>query len=179
MKLKKIINLFGGPCVGKSVVASELFASMKKEGYNVELVTEYAKELTYEGRFNVLEQDQLYVFTKQHRRILRLKEQVEYIISDAPLLLSIAYSELNPNNIYNLQIFSSLVLDVIDNYNNLNVILSRNENFEYQQTGRYQNENEAKHTDGVIERCIYENCEEYFAYKDGLPVKTVCRETAL
>ena len=54
MKLKMIINIFGGPGVGKSTVAADLFVIMKKEGYSVELVTEYAKELTYEKkRYNI------------------------------------------------------------------------------------------------------------------------------
>ena len=39
----KIINLIGEPSAGKSTIAAELFAKMKKAGYNVELVTEYAK----------------------------------------------------------------------------------------------------------------------------------------
>ena len=86
MKLKYVINLYGGPGVGKSTVAAELFSLMKKENYNVEFVTEHAKELTYEGRYNVLDQDQLYVFAKQHRKILRLKNKVDFINSLKPIL---------------------------------------------------------------------------------------------
>ena len=39
----KVINFFGGPGVGKSTAACDLFVAMKKAGYKVEYVDEYAK----------------------------------------------------------------------------------------------------------------------------------------
>ena len=54
MKVKAVINLYGGPGCGKSTVSSGLFYKMKSEGYCVEYVSEYAKDLTYEERYNIL-----------------------------------------------------------------------------------------------------------------------------
>lgn len=45
-----VINLMGAPGTGKSTIASELFSKMKWLGYDVELVSEYAKELVWEER---------------------------------------------------------------------------------------------------------------------------------
>ena len=56
-----IINIYGGPGVGKSTGAAMIFAKMKMLGINCELVTEYAKTLTYEKRFEILQENQLYV----------------------------------------------------------------------------------------------------------------------
>jgi len=154
MKLKMIINIFGGPGVGKSTVAADLFCKMKRSDYNVELVTEYAKELTYDERFKILEEDQLYIFAKQHRRILRLKDQVDFIITDSPLILSIVYAGLNLSNIFNGKIFQELVLDVNNTYKNINILLERNEDYEYKQEGRYQNKTEALITDRIIRETI-------------------------
>ena len=42
-----VINLIGSPGTGKSTLASELFSKMKWQGYDVELVSEYAKELVW------------------------------------------------------------------------------------------------------------------------------------
>ena len=43
-----VVNLIGGPCSGKSTIAAELFARLKKMGIRCELVTEYIKERIYE-----------------------------------------------------------------------------------------------------------------------------------
>jgi len=158
MKLKYVINLFGGPGVGKSTVAAGLFSLMKKENYNVEFVTEYAKELTYEGRYNVLDQDQLYVFAKQHRKILRLKNKVDWIISDSPLLLSSVYSEMNPYNIHDHSIFEKLVFNINEKYGNIDILLLRNKDYEYKQEGRYQDEEGALFVDKAIKRVIDKQC---------------------
>jgi len=87
----KLINLWGGPGTGKSTTAAGLFSLMKLKGYDVELVPEYAKDLTWEGHHNKLA-DQNYVFAKQHRRIARLVEHdLDYVITDSPLLFTIYY----------------------------------------------------------------------------------------
>ena len=87
----KVINLFGGPGVGKSTAAAGLFYEMKKRQLSVELVTEYAKDMVWEKRWNILD-DQLYILAKQHRRIARLAEHgIEYVITDSPISLGLVY----------------------------------------------------------------------------------------
>ena len=44
MKETLVINLIGGPCSGKSTIAAELFARLKKMGIHCELVSEYIKQ---------------------------------------------------------------------------------------------------------------------------------------
>ena len=86
-----VINLMGAPGTGKSTIASELFSKMKWLGYDVELVSEYAKELVWEER-NETFKNELYLFAKQHHRMFRLNNKVKYIITDRPLILSIFYN---------------------------------------------------------------------------------------
>ena len=148
MKLKQVINIFGGPGVGKSTTAAGLFYQMKSQGYNVEYVTEYAKQLTYDERYNVLDSDQLYIFAKQHRKIYRLLGKCEYIITDSPLILSIMYFRLNPEKmIYNYLVFDTLVKDTFDKYPNINILLKRNSRHFYQVEGRTQSKEQAKSID--------------------------------
>lgn len=156
MKLKKIINLFGGPSIGKSTIAAGLFYAMKQENYNVEYVTEYAKDLTYEKRFNILDQDQLYIFAKQHRKILRLVNEVDFIITDSPLLLSIIYLKINPSSIYDFDDLKNLVFNTNQKYNQLNIFLKRNLYLNYENEGRTQNLEEAIEVDSLIETVLKE-----------------------
>ena len=55
-----IVNLFSGPGAGKSTTAAGLFYKLKKQGVNCELVTEYAKHVTWRGNFSTLK-NQVYV----------------------------------------------------------------------------------------------------------------------
>lgn len=43
-----IINLFGGPCSGKSTVAAEVYAKLKRAKYNAGLVLEAAQDFVYD-----------------------------------------------------------------------------------------------------------------------------------
>lgn len=141
MKLKKVINIFGGPGSGKSTLAAMLFAKMKMKGYSVEFVSEYAKQMVFEERMNVLTEDQLYVFAKQHRKILTLKDTVDYIITDSPFIHGIEY--LN-DDIYDRKGFENLLLSTFNSYPNLNFFLVKSNTFKYEEMGRYQNEAEAE-----------------------------------
>ena len=154
MKSPVIINLFGGPGVGKSTIAAGLFYNMKKSGYNVEYVSEYAKDLTYEERYNILSKDQLYVFAKQHRKILRLKDKVDFIITDSPLLLTIVYSGINPSEVYNNDSFFKFVIDTNNKYKNLNIVLNRNFDYEYKEEGRTQTLKEAMNISYRLQKIV-------------------------
>ena len=91
----KVLNIWGGPGIGKSTTAAGLFYEMKKLGLNVELVQEYAKDAVWEKRHNILD-DQIYIFAKQQRRIARLAEHnIDWVITDSPIPLGLVY--LRPN----------------------------------------------------------------------------------
>ena len=138
-----VVNLFGGPGVGKSTLAAGIFCRLKRRGFNVELVTEYAKDLTWEKNHCKLG-NQLRVFAEQYHRLQRLNGQVDIAITDAPLLASIAYAgpELPPS-------FAALVADMHRELGGINILLHRTG--PYQAAGRLQAEVEALALDRVIE----------------------------
>lgn len=86
------INFYGGPCSGKSVAASYIFAKLKQKGYNIELIQEVAKEWVYEGK-KITNYDQLSIFSNQLAREYRVLSSDEdiIIISDSPSMLSVPY----------------------------------------------------------------------------------------
>jgi molybdopterin-guanine dinucleotide biosynthesis protein len=117
----KVINLWGGPGCGKSTTATGLFSLMKMRGHRVELVTEYAKELTYDKNWEMLVKQE-YIFPEQYQRQLRLKGQVDYAITDSPLPLNLIYArdELKKDNKFN-----TWVVDGFNEFDNFNIMLMR------------------------------------------------------
>ena len=87
----RVINLIGQPGAGKSTLAAGLFYSMKSRRFNVELVTEYTKDALYEKHDFVLE-DELLLFSEKYKRIKRLSQSVDWVITDSPLMNSLFYS---------------------------------------------------------------------------------------
>lgn len=141
----KIINLFAGPGSGKSTTAAGLFYLMKSNQYNVELITEYAKDLTWENRSYTLD-NQIYVFAKQYHRIFRLTGKVDWIITDSPILLSIVYAKQVPDS------FKQLVLDTWNSQNNISFFINRIK--PYSTVGRSQTKDEAVQIDNQIKEVL-------------------------
>ena len=86
------IALLGGPSAGKSTLAARLFSDLKEIGKNAELVQEYAREhINRRGVItNVLSQYMIY--ERQRDREDILPEQVEYLVTDSPTILSYIYA---------------------------------------------------------------------------------------
>lgn len=141
----QVINLFGAPSCGKSTTAAGLFFLMKSEGFKVELVTEYAKQIIWDERQNIF-RDQLYITAKQNRCLERLRDKVDWVITDSPLLLGFVYAQ----NYY--QSFPSFIKELWDSYNNINFLLERVK--PYVQLGRNQNENQAEQLQESIQSLL-------------------------
>lgn len=128
------INLFGGPSSGKSTTAAGSFALAKLLGLKAELITEYAKDVTWSEAQAVL-RNQLYVFGKQYNRMFRLNGKVEVAITDSPILLSLIYdAEEDPA-------LADLVLARYHSMRNLNIFIKRVK--PYNPEGRNQTEEQS------------------------------------
>ena len=161
--MTKVINLFGGPGCGKSTGAAYIFSILKMRGYNCELVTEFAKDKTWEHNSKALS-CQPYVFGKQCYRMDRCKDEVDIIITDSPLFLSAIYnddSDIEPD-------FTQTVIKKFNEFENYNFFLKRSK--EYNPKGRNQTEEEAKILDLKIKNNLYNfiiNFLEVDGCKDG------------
>lgn len=119
-----VVNMFAGPGAGKSTTAAAVFAKLKRSYYNVELTTEYAKDLVWEERHKMFgEQD--YILAQQNKRLRRLVGKVDIVVTDSPLLLCLSYI---PENYY-ISSFRQFVWDVFSSYNNLNIYIDREKGY--------------------------------------------------
>lgn len=155
----KIINLFGGPGIGKSTQASGLFTEMKKHHMSVEYTYEFPKEVAWEGNVSQLK-DQFFITANQHRNISRLYGKVEYIIVDSPIVLGCfyeqRYGEGYPASHYSMSGLSTFLWRLFKQYNNINILLKRNEDT-YDTNGRLQNLQEAQEIDKDIRETLIVN----------------------
>ena len=150
--MSKIINLFGGPGIGKSTQASGLYTEMKKHHMSVEYTYEFPKEVAWEGNISQLK-DQFFITANQHRNISRLYGKVDYIIVDSPIVLGCfyeqRYGEGYPASFYEMTGFSKFLWNLFKKYDNINILLNRN-NETYDTNGRLQNLQEAQEIDADI-----------------------------
>jgi hypothetical protein len=157
--MSKIINLFGGPGIGKSTQASGLFTEMKKHHMSVEYTYEFPKEVAWEGNISQLK-DQFFITANQHRNISRLYGKVDYVIVDSPIILGCfyeqRYGEGYPASFYGSAGLSNFLWNLFKKYDNINIVLKRN-NETYDPNGRIQDLQEAQEIDEDIRETLLIN----------------------
>lgn len=148
-----VVNLYGGPGVGKSTVGALAFGLLKASGINAEYVSEYAKKMVWHERHNVLE-DQIYIFAKQAHEIRHLLGKVDVIITDGPIMLSQVYAESKT--------LRELVRETHRTWNTMDIFLVRNDKAHpYSNKGRTQKSvGEAEQLDwqirGVLQTWVHD-----------------------
>lgn len=131
-----IVNLFGAPGSGKSTGAAYIFSQLKLRGINVEYLTEFAKDKTWEKNKKALD-DQLYILGESYHKLFICKDQVDVIILDSPLLLSLLY---NNDPLLDTS-FTQLVKNLYNSFTNLNFLVNRVK--PYNPKGRNETEEES------------------------------------
>jgi len=168
MKKTLVVNLIGGQGTGKSTMMADLFAWLKWHNVDCEMCTEFAKELIWDQRQETFK-DELYIFAKQNHRLFRCNGKVDVIITDRPLIMSVAYNRFygNLENENWNKAYENLVIETSNQYNNLNIFLNRVKPFN--PNGRNESEEIAKAFDMSfknsldelkINYMIYDGCEE-------------------
>lgn len=160
----KIINLFGGPCAGKSTSAAGVFHEMKKLDYDVEYVTEYAKDVVFE-KCNTLLENQIHIFSEQYRRQFKLLGQVEYIITDSPIALSCVYFDIynSKSNRYDevyTELSKKFFLETFKLFDSKNYFIRRDVS-KYSPQGRLEDLNQSIEIDNKIMSFLSDNNIEY------------------
>jgi hypothetical protein len=150
----KVINLYAGPGAGKSTTAAGLFNLMKLRDENVELVTEVAKDFTWQEHWKGLE-NQLLILGQQDSRLKFLEDKVDYVITDSPLLLSLLYAKGR----YASTWFFTATIGAYRAYSNMAFFIRRSK--PYSTVGRNQSAEEAREIDQKT-RNLLKNLDEHY-----------------
>lgn len=160
-----VINLFGEPSAGKSTCAMDITAQLKRNGINAEYVSEFAKDKVYENNNEVFKHQE-YLFGKQSFKMGRVRDKVQVMVVDSPLILCAVY---NKNKVLGEE-FDRTVLNVFNSYKNRNYLLTRHHSYENE--GRFQNEDEAK----VVRKEIIDKLAKYrIKYKEIASTEQNCK----
>lgn len=161
-----VVNLLGEPGCGKSVTAAGVFHTLAINGFQAELVQEVAKAYAWEtpkdkdGDLLVhpIFKQQVYLLADQNRSLERLRGKREVAISECPLIMNMVYA---PKNY--LPSFKSIVLEQFNSYQNINILLQRNHDFDSE--GRIHNESQAHGVREELVNILEENNIDYVVMK--------------
>jgi hypothetical protein len=106
--MKKIVCLWGASGTGKSTTAAGIYSKLKKLGYSCELSREVVKEWVYQGRNLALGDQMLIVSTQIKNEFAYVKNELDFIISDNPVLETVMYAEQLDKLDYKLSITKNL-----------------------------------------------------------------------
>ena len=166
--MSKLINLFGGPGIGKSSIASGITYKLKKKHISCNNPYEFPKKLAWDGNLPQIA-DQLYVFANQHRGIAECYGKVDYIVIDSPILLSTIYhryyTEGYPAEFYG-ESFHNLIIDLHGKYDSINILLERGETI-HNDDERFQDYQQSLEIDNLCKTVLEENNIPYHTIKVG------------
>lgn len=166
--MSKLINLFGGPGIGKSSIAAGIFYKLKKKHISCNNPYEFPKTLAWDNNIPAIK-DQLYVFANQHRGIAQSYGKVDYIIIDSPILFSKIYhsyyTEGYPAEFYG-DSFHKMILELHNKYDNINILLDRADGV-HNDEERFQNYEESLMIDKLCKKILEENNIPYHTVKVG------------
>lgn len=164
---KYLIELYAGPGAGKSTLAADLFAHLKKKGLEVELVREYVKDWVWENR-TILPGDQAYICAKQCRKERILLGKADIIITDAPTGLAELYEEIHEPEPYIVPAMVQKHRELVEErgYRYRQIFVRRGS--EYNPTGRWHTEKQAHELDERILRWLDRGFRNIYMFDQGV-----------
>jgi len=140
-----VVNLISGPGTGKSIITARLFEKLKLKYISCDISMEYIKRKLREKALKVIE-SQIYIFGKQQFQLFTMKDEVEVIITDSPIILSAIYDKTKCPHL------RALILKEFKSYNNMTYFIERDPKAKYEQEGRYQDLKGAKKVDKKVKK---------------------------
>ena len=146
-----VLELYGGPSIGKSTCAAELYSALKHRHASVEIAHEYVKRWAWEGR-PVGAFDAYYILGKQIKEESNLFGKVDVVVSECPVALSATYAELYAPEYVRRGITAAVrsYYDAVAQVGHRRIAIMLPRRHRYAAEGRFENEAQARIVDVVI-----------------------------
>lgn len=150
-----MINLFGGPCIGKTGMAANIFLALKTMGIEAANPEEHAKIAVLHRQQHLLD-EQLILLGRTWDTLHALADQVDVVVVDSPLLLCSVYAgdKEAPH-------FHATVRDFHSRFSRINCLLTRNATLSYSTTGRRETLTQSLLMDQKIEQALRDTGEDF------------------
>lgn len=153
-----ILGFYGGPGIGKSAAAWTAAAWLKRNGASVELANEFVKKWAWQGR-EVRPLDELYILGEQVREEADLIGKVDFIVTEKPVVLDLAYSRLYQPSCITRAVEETIAAHYAHvaslGHRHINVLFRRAVEG-YDTRGRFENRRQAQLVDLVAEQALGE-----------------------
>ena len=150
-----ILNLFGGPGIGKTTAAAKIFVELKMLGIETANPEEHAKLAIWKGREDLLDQ-QLVILGQTWETLHALSDKVDVVVMDSPLMLCSVYAGEKEN-----KHFHDTVADFHKKMPRINMVLQRPKGLVYSNKGRREDKNQAKIVDTKVQDALHKYDENY------------------
>ena len=143
---------------------------MKKAGVLTEYVSEYAKELVWDGRLGLLDgsyENQSALIKEQAHRIDRLQGKVSVIVTDSPILLGLLYQKKPYPDL------EQFAFDKYSQHNNYDLFVHRGDFYNFEQAGRIHSPGQCASLDVDILSFLDSNQIPYTDYRQNETYKAI------
>lgn len=147
-RLPLILNLFGGPGIGKTTAAAKVFVELKMLGLEAANPEEHAKLAIWKGRPDLLDQ-QLVILGLTWETLHAVSDKVDVVVMDSPLMLCSVYAGTRE-----AEHFHQTVADFHKRMPRINIVLQRPKDLTYSQRGRRETSDVAQQIDTKVRQTL-------------------------
>jgi hypothetical protein len=148
----KVINIIGGPGCDKSLFSSAIILNLNLRHKSVEQIPDYAKSLVWQKDYEAL-RNQYRIAQRQFEMLDLLDGQVQYLVTECALMQILYYNETYRENICDVDKTKRQILEWYHRHDNINLLVERSDK-KYVQTGRFQNEEDARKIDAELREVL-------------------------
>lgn len=153
----KVVNIIGGPGTQKSFYTALLTLLAHRHQMSVETIPDHAKFLVWQQDMEALK-NQYQIAHQQYQMLSLLDGQVHFLINECSFPQLLYYNQYYPENICDVNKTKRQMLQWYGEFENINLLVLRDPNVPYHNTGRLQDEEKAHEADKHLRATLlYEN----------------------